>query len=252
MPTLAEFQRRFAAALLDPRESLGDEHEAAVKVHRNTVIKGLLDVLAANYPTVERLVGADWFRVAAGVYAREHLPSVAALALYGESFPNFLAGSAPATEFPYVAEVARIDRMWTEAHFAADAPALRATDLRALAADELQNLRLPLHPAARFGWFQHSAVTVWSCNRPPTVPPPGLEIDGSDEGALLVRPFGAVELLPLNDGEHSFLVDIAAGATLGAAAVSVLEHHATADVAAMLARFLNAGAFGKSLGELDD
>jgi hypothetical protein len=34
-------------------------------VYRNTVIKGCVDALQANYPAVARLVGAEWFRSAA-------------------------------------------------------------------------------------------------------------------------------------------------------------------------------------------
>lgn len=252
MPVLAEFQQRFAAALLDPKQSLGAAHEAALAVHRNTVIKGLLDVLAANYPTVERLVGADWFRAAADIYVREHLPHRAALAPYGAGFAEFLASFPPAMELPYLSEVARLDRSWTEAHFAADGAVLCAANVQALAPEQLQNLRVRLHPAARCGWFHYSAVTLWICNRPPAVPPDSIEIDGGDEGALFVRPLGEVEMLPIDRDEYLFLANLAAGATLSAAAIAVLEENQAADVSAMLARFLNAGVFENQYREKDN
>ena len=36
-----------------------------IAVYRNTSIKGRIDALEANYPTVSRLVGTEWFRAAA-------------------------------------------------------------------------------------------------------------------------------------------------------------------------------------------
>jgi hypothetical protein len=41
---------------------------ARFKVYRNTVLKGCVDALAANFPTVLRLVGEDWFRAAALIH----------------------------------------------------------------------------------------------------------------------------------------------------------------------------------------
>jgi hypothetical protein len=62
--TLADFQRDFAAALLGEATSVTAQALAAqpgFAVYRNTVLRGCIDALAANHPTVLALVGADWF-----------------------------------------------------------------------------------------------------------------------------------------------------------------------------------------------
>jgi Putative DNA-binding domain len=83
---LTRFQDSFAQALIasDPAVTTDLEPEIAALVrqpgfaiYRNTVMKGCIDALQANYPSIARLVGAEWFRAAAAIYARAHLPAQA-------------------------------------------------------------------------------------------------------------------------------------------------------------------------------
>ena len=133
-------------------------------VYRNTVIKGCVDALQANYPAVARLVGDEWFRAAAAIYVRRAPPSQPCLVDYGDGFAGFLADFAPAAQLPYLPDVARIDRLWTEAHLAPDDAAARRARVAALAAEPSTVLRP--NAAARWAWFEHAAVfTIWSHNR---------------------------------------------------------------------------------------
>lgn len=249
MPELGTFQAEFVRELKAPTMpgSAGANGPIArgITVHRNTVFKSLLDALADNYPTVERLVGRDWFVACAVEYVRAFPPAVPMLALYGAGFAEYLAGFGPAAPLPYLPNVAHIDRLWTEAHFARDAEALAPDAFARLPPAQLFEQRLAIHPATRFGWFKHSAVTIWLRNRPPILVPVSLEIDGGDEGALLTRPRGAVECIQIDAAACAFLTRIRDGASLGEAATAVLESDATADIAGHLARFISAGVFVK-------
>jgi hypothetical protein len=240
MPELATFQTEFTRALL--ADEVPTTYGAGLAVHRNTIINALLNALAASYPTIEQLVDRDWFRACANAYVRAHLPRSPVLALYGETFPEFLAQFAPAAQLPYLADVARIERLWSEAHTSPDTDCLPADALNRLSPEELFEQRLALHPATRFGCFQNSAVTIWQHHR--TAPSGGeLQLDGTAEWAVITRPNGAVECHRLDLPDFVFLERIAAGATLGEAATSALEIHNSADVSACLARLIAAGAF---------
>ena len=63
---LSTFQDSFSAALLgqaaDAPWLSALESQPGFAVYRNTVLKGCIDALQANYPTVCQLVGDDWFR----------------------------------------------------------------------------------------------------------------------------------------------------------------------------------------------
>jgi hypothetical protein len=197
---LEHFQDRFARALMaSDAEPHALTRQPGFAVYRNTVMKGCIDALQANYPAVARLVGEEWFRAAAAVYVRANLPSSPTLLDYGESFGAFLAGFPPAAELPYLPGVARLDRFWTEAHRASDAPA-----------------RAPRpHPSARWAWFDAQPIfTIWQRNRAPG-PVDESEIEWRGEGALVFRSRDAVEWLPLEAGGCALLDARAAGTPTG-------------------------------------
>ena len=91
---LSAFQDGFSAALLGHAEHSpwlsALESQPGFAVYRNTVLKGCIDALQASYPTVCQLVGTDWFRAAAAVYARVQPPRDGLLMDYGDGFAHFL------------------------------------------------------------------------------------------------------------------------------------------------------------------
>lgn len=257
--SLGQFQDAFARALLAPADlapTCAPEvarlvAQPAFAVYRNTVMKGCIDALQANYPSVARLVGEEWFRAAAAVFARAHLPRHPTLASYGEGFADFLAGFAPAAALPYLPDVARVDRFWTEAHTAADGAPVEAAAVARLAPEALARAVLRPHASARWAWFESQPIaTIWRRNRYPGGEDQA-ELAWRGEGVLLVRPGGRVENLDLDAAGCAFLDACAAGATLADAASAALAAGGQADLVRLMAQLLQAGAFGR-LDLLDD
>ncbi len=242
MPTLAEFQESFRLAVLHPDLVVKQQYGAGIGVYQNTVAKGLIDALRANYPTVERLVGTEWFDSVARRYSLEQLPEQPSLTLYGISFPDFLLTIESAEPFPYLTAVAQLDRCWTEVFFAPQAPVLRAATLQALSPEQLQHLQLQLHPATRVKQVAHSAATIWQHNRPPALRLESLEVTGDVEFVVFTRRNGAIVLDFLSCAEHEFLCLISAGSSLGDALLAVLASHPDTG-AVMLARLISLGVF---------
>jgi hypothetical protein len=209
---LARFQDRFVRTLLAPELPA----PGAFAVYRNTVMKGCIDALQANFPAVARLVGEEWFRAAAAVYARANPPRVPMLVEYGAAFPAFLESFAPAAELPYLPAVAKLDRFWTEAHVARDEPALQ----------QLEGPPFRIHAAARWAWFALPAYTIWSRNREERRELG--DIEWRAEGALITRPRDAVQWIGLGAVEYAFLE--------GRTQASPL----------IIARLIEAGAFAES------
>ncbi len=247
---LAAFQDSFAASLLahEPVPELkGLASQPGFAVYRNTVMKGCVDALQANYPAVNRLAGDEWFRAAAALYARAKLPAHPSLLDYGADFAEFLSGFAPAAELPYLAEVARLDRCWTEAHMARDEAPVSAAAVAGLSPDALGRTALRPHASARWAWFAaRPAYTLWRRNRiaPDEAAPAETPIDWHGEGALIVRPYASVEHLELDAAGCAFLDACAARRDLATAALEALALEQRADLARLMQRFLEAGAFG--------
>jgi len=211
------------------------------KVYCNTVLKGCVDALAANFPTVVRLVGQDWFRAAALVFACAEPPVSVCLIDYGKGFADFLAGFEPAEELPYLADVARLDRLWIESHVAADDTALDASAFSALAGADL--LQAVLRPGAsvRWRWFETPAYSIWQANRELRALDGELEWTG--EGALLTRPDGGVVWQRASRGMCAFLDACAAGNGLQAASQIAIDAETGIDIGHMLATLIGARVF---------
>lgn len=250
---LAHFQDGFVRALLAPDpgalHGLAPEmaalmHQPGFAVYRNTVMKGCIDALLANYPSVARLVGDEWFRAAAALYVRAHPPAQAALLYYGEGFAEFLAGFEPAAALTYLPGVARLDRCWTESHAAPDEAPLAPAALAGLAPDALAVTVLRPHAAARWAWFADQPIyTIWRRNR--EARNEESEIDWRGEGTLLSRPNGAVRWTMLDAAGCALLDACAAGRPLADAAGAALAAREDADLAQLMKTLLEAGAFGR-------
>lgn len=246
---LARFQDAFAQALRTPDLAPAPDVAAlaaqpAFAVYRNTVVKGCIDALQANFPVVARLVGEEWFRAAAALYVRDALPSDPTLLNYGASFADFLMRFPPASDLPYLSGCARLDRLWTEAHVAADEAALDPAAVARLTPDALAGVTLHPHAAARWAWFEEGPIyTIWSSNRADRVSED--DIDWRPEGALLARPRDTVEWVALDAAGCAFLDACAQGDTLAGAAQAVLEVKGNADLARLMSMLLAGGAFGR-------
>jgi hypothetical protein len=217
-------------------------------VYRNTVLTGCIGALAANYPAVVRLVGDEWFRAAAAVHVRQAPPSHPCLFDYGDGFAEFLAAFAPAAGLPYLADIARLDRLWTEAHLAADELPLEASRVAALTPGELGRTVLAPHASARWAWFdRHPAWSIWRHARAATPPDEGaiFEPAWQAEGALLVRARDAVEAVEARRVDCVFLDACAAGQTLAECAAAALAADPGVDLSATMARLMRAGAFAR-------
>ena len=246
---LARFQDAFALALRAPEARPAAEIAAlaaqpAFAVYRNTVMKGCIDALQANFRAVARIVGEKWFRAAATVYWREAPPTDPAMLDYGISFADFLERFDPAAGLPYLPGVARLDRFWTDVHAAPSLSALDPAAVANLTPEALAGVVLHPHPAARWAWFADGPIyTIWSRNRADQ--PFDADFDWRPEGALLVRPRDVVEWIALDAAGCAFLDACVAGGTLGKAAQAALQAQDDADLAQLLATLLKAGAFRK-------
>jgi hypothetical protein len=212
---LHEIQAAFAKALVDPRlpvppnlRSLGiPAGEERFAVYRNNVMAGLIEGLGDAYPIVCRLVGDEFFRAMAGVFARAHPPRSPVMLEYGGGFAEFVAGFPPAVSLPYLADVAQLERAWVEAYHAAKAEPL--TGLGPLKAAKLR-----LHPAARLVRSPFAVLTIWEANQPEAEPQP-FELADEGENVLVTRPAAEVQASRIPDEAAEVIEAAAAGEPVG-------------------------------------
>lgn len=243
-------QDAFAQALRDPDAALPDSvisynSDAPRKrfaVYRNNVMTGLVAALEARFPAVRKIVGGDFFKAVASLFAAAYPPRSPLMMFYGDGFPSFLAGFEPARDVPYLADVARLEAARTRAYHAADATPLSAAALHGLAPDALADLRFILHPSLDIVASDYPIVTIWAMNSGEMELAPIIDWRGED--ALVSRPGLDTEVRCLPPGAKIFLQNLAAGEPLGAAAGAALATNARFDLAANLAALFAGLAIG--------
>lgn len=232
----------FAPDLPSPAGLTGREEtrpQRRFSVYRNNVTVSLVDALASIFPTVQNLVGEDFFRAMARLYVAAHPPTSPLLFSYGESFPAFLEGFQPAADLPFLADVARVERLWLDAYHAADATPLDPAALGQISTEHLACIRFQAHPATRMIRLRHAAGTICSLDRA------GMPLDGvnphREEAALITRPAFDVSIEILPSGGATFFERLLNGYPLGDACLAAGDQ--AADIPALIGIALTSGAF---------
>lgn len=232
MPDLASFQRDFAAALMAHDQPAPAFRSQAFAVYRNTCARGAVEALRAAYPTVDMLVGEEMFTQVALDYRREQPPASPVLSDYGGDFSTYLARQPWTSELPYLADVARLDRLWLECFLAAEAPAMPG---------HFGCSTIALHPATRFAWLATPAMTIWQAHRDPWELAE-LDPDWTEEGALFTRTGLAVRDELIEPAFHHLLLACAAPLPVADIVSSVATTFPQSDVPELLRRGVASGA----------
>ena len=233
MVDLATFQRTFADALMADAQPAHTFRTQAFAVYRNTSARGAVEALRAAYPTVDMLVGQEMFTQVALDYRLEHPPVGPVLSEYGGDFAAFLARQPWTCELPYLADVARLDRLWLESFLARDAAPLPRS--------HKGETRASLHPATRFAWLATPAMTIWQAHRDP-FELTDLDPDWIEEGALFTRSRLSVRAELIDAAFHHLLIACAAPASTADVVAAVAAAFPRADVPQLLQRGVASGA----------
>eukprot|EP01037_Dinobryon_pediforme_P007705 gene7709-7766_t len=226
-------QTLFREALFDPTlpppldlvSFNGSDPEHRFAIYRNNVMVSLMDGLAAKFTTLRALVGETFFQAMARIYTVSHPPKSRLMADYGEDFPDFIEGFAPANCVPYLADMARLELARVSAYHAADGRACTAADFAALDHDILFDITVVPHPSAQILSSKFAIFSLWAAHQG------ALDIGNVDpevpESVLICRPALDVEVTHLPVGVAEFLAALSNGQTIGEAvamALAAQEH----------------------------
>lgn len=237
-------QPAFYAALLSPEPLTpaglttwnGSDPAARFAVYRNNVFSSLIDALGDTFPVVQELVGVEFFRAMAQVFVQNQPPSSPLLVQYGEQFPAFIEGFEPASEVPYLADVARLEALRIRAYHAADAPPL-SHDQLAAGLNDPANLVFGLHPSLHLLSSAFAVRSLWAAHQGE------LAIDSIDpyrpEHCLVLRQHLDVLVIGLDAPSTRFIASLHAGQPLGDAAADCPPGF---DLSACLALLISHGA----------
>lgn len=257
-PSLAELQRHFQAAILSGAGSAPDfiaaasarEAESRLRIYREAYRLRLAEALAADYPALQALLGAEAFADLVYAYAESRPPRHYSIRWAGAWLAEFLG------DRPDLADLAVFEWALSEAFDAEDTPPLDASALSALPVEHWPGLRLSFHPSLRSVVLNHNAAELWQAVRDgKSLPLLAAETEAKDwlvwrRGlAVYYRPLGSREAWALDAArEDTIFADWCEGLTLGLDEAS----DAAGVAAGLLRRWLDDGLIvGASADPLD-
>ena len=186
--------------------------------------------LAAAYPTVAALIGAESMAGLARVFWRAHPPLRGDLAEFGEGLPAFIARSEVLATEPYLADVAALDWAVHHAERAADAPAGGVQQLERLGDTDPARLRLQLVPGTALLRSRWPIVAIRQAHQPAAdgeedtdraaarfAPVREAMAAGRGDNALVWREGWPVRVAALGEAEAVFTRAVLAGQRLSCA-----------------------------------
>ena len=236
-------QAVFSAALLDVGlpcpdglcSANGADPASRFAVYRNNVQGSLSNALADSYPVVMQLVGEEFFHAMAGVFIPNHPPHSPLMSDYGSNLADFISDFEPASSVPYLADVARLERLRTLAYHAADAPPLSQEQIAAAFADQeaLSSLRIGLPPSLHVFDSAFAVVDIWAAHQGDATLA-GVDLNRAQH-ALILRNGLEVEVFAVDRGASQFIRQLKAGLSL----TQALENAEAFDLSQTLALLIS-------------
>jgi hypothetical protein len=134
---------------------------------------------------------------------------------YGDSFPAYIDAFPPLADYPWMADLARVECAITQSYHAEDSTPLGPEAFAMIAPDDLAQLCFTLHPALHLVASRNPVATLWQMNSGQAEPAPLDTLPA--ETALIHRPHYTVSVKAISPAGSTFLNALQSGQTLGEA-----------------------------------
>ncbi|SRR5579883_457843 len=131
-----------------------------IRIYQNNMLTTLVQTLIEVYPLLTKLLGEDFFRIAADDYIKQYPSTSGNLHDYGEYFSDFVAEYEPVKHLVYLPEVAQFEWECHRLFFAADHAKLDIALLEKISQDQYPQLHFMLHPASQLMQFQYPILRI--------------------------------------------------------------------------------------------
>jgi len=230
MLSLNDIQNYFKNSIFAQEKNLLNDHiiennispEQRLKIYHNNIFITLTETLQSIYPTIQKLVGEEFFTATAYQYIQQYLPISGNLNDYGNHFAKFLFEFSHTKSLTYLSEVAQLEWAYHEVFHENNASIFDLKKLAAIPIEQHANLKFTLHPASRLFAFNQPILTIWQfCQQ--DNPAETLDINTDGEKILIIRRQLDISFEKLTDGEFCLLSALNTGLIFEQACALALE-----------------------------
>jgi len=130
-------------------------------VYANAYFYRLLESLGVDYMAVRRVIGDENFHDLVAHFLMRYPSNSPNIGDVGETFPAFINGHALSAQFPFLHELAVLERAIMECLFSHHLPALDVSSLQTKSEEEWATARFVLDPTVRLLSVQWPVDTLW-------------------------------------------------------------------------------------------
>ena len=206
-----------------------------VTIYANAYFYRLLDCLDEEFPATSAVVGANNVVAIVRDYLRAWPPTEPSIFYVGRNLSAFLRDHPLVTRWPFISELARLERAMLDVFHAADAFTLSDEAMRAIPSYQWPAIRLKIHPAVQILHNEWHVTDVLSdvqtgreCREPAHQKSP----------VIVWRQDAEVYYRALEDAEAKALVLLSEGASFAAICEVVGALTSTTDQVALIGRLL--------------
>ena len=219
------------------RVVLGDDRlsaEARVDIYANMYFYRILEVLQEDFPATFAMIGAPRFHNLVTGYLIEYPPTHFSISYAGEHLADFIRDHPLREQFPFLADLARLERALIEVFQAADAVPLDAEQMRAIPPQQWPSLQLTMHPAHQILALEWNLASILKSVEQGEAPSPPMHVANR---MLVWRHRNTVHYRAIDESEHAQLAALSEGITF-AGICDVIADGAEGDPAVAINRRL--------------
>jgi hypothetical protein len=223
----------------------GDERLSAAErigIYADAYFYRLFECLVEDFPATLAVLGADNFAALVKEYLVEHPPTEPSILYAGLYLADFLNDHPFAERWPFIADLARLERAVLDVFHATNAPALSLETLHTVPSEDWPALKLRTHPAVE---IVHSEWRIADVRHTVEQGREWTNPEHEEASVLVWRQNALVNYRNLEPAERDALLIVAKGASFAAVCEAVAagaeELHRVALIGQLMARWLADG-----------
>ncbi len=169
MSDLLNLQKQFQSYLLhddvDMQNHIVNTQQVSadtrLMIYADAYRSRLLEALEASYPALKEYLGDEAFYHLGHEYLDCYPSTFRSIRWFGDKLPDYLQVHAEYHEYPYLAELARVEWIMSLVFDAEDCEILTADDLLQLPAEAWENLQIAFTPSVHVLSLSSNVVQIW-------------------------------------------------------------------------------------------
>ncbi len=178
--------------------------------------------LSETYEAVHRVIGEARFAELAKAYAAQYPSRNPNLSFVGEHLPQFIGTLPLAKELPFIADLAKLEWLVSEAFHAFEKPAVGAHELSKISPEKLTQAVFIFQPSVAVVSSDWPVLDIWNLRKKPKEEI-NLEINGRAQRVMVYRRGFKVECRLLTEWQLEMLEGLLQGLSLEAVCGKLAE-----------------------------